>query len=117
MRRRYRDLAILENLTETFTMPEYYSGTLVLLFYGRRCPNCREVLKWWNRVVKLCKGHAVFMAIPYTRHLRRVVESVGVSYLPALLIVKDGIIVERLEPVRRAEELEAAIISNVLLVP
>jgi len=117
LRGRYGDVAVLRNITEPLELVESYGGTIVLLFYGKRCYRCRDVLKLWNKLVKLCKGHAVFLAIPYTRHLRRMVEGVGVSKLPALLIVKDGIIVKRIEPIRSAEELEDAVIKHVLLVP
>ena len=94
-----------------------YTGTLFILFYSKRCPMCRDVVSWWHRLVRNYKGQAVFLALPYNKDTRRLFDGFAISYVPALIVIKDGVIVKRIEPVRSRKDLEMAIIENLILVP
>ncbi|HIC98677.1 MAG TPA: hypothetical protein EYP08_03250 [Pyrodictiaceae archaeon] len=94
-----------------------YTGTLFILFYSKRCPMCRDVISWWHKLVRNYKGYAVFLALPYNKDTRRLFDGFAVSYVPALIVVKDGIVIKRIEPIRSRKDLETAIIENLILVP
>jgi len=104
---------LLDDVTE-FTG---YTGTLFILFYSKRCPMCRDVISWWYKLVRNYKGYAVFLALPYNKDTRRLFDGFAISYVPALIVIRDGAIVTRIEPVRSRRDLEMAIIENLILVP
>ena len=94
-----------------------YAGTLFILFYSKRCPMCRDVIGWWYKLVRNYKGHAVFLALPYNKDTRKLFDGFAIGYVPALIVVRDGRVVARIEPVRSRKDLETAIIENLILVP
>ena len=86
---------------------EQYRGLVVILFYSQRCPYCRRLLRAWRSFVASHRGEAVFLALPYNRHTRRLFEYFEVEELPAIILVKDGKVIARREGVKRVEEIEA----------
>ncbi len=86
---------------------EQYRGLVVMLFYTQRCPVCKRLLRAWKSFVASHRGEAVFLALPYNRHTRRLFEYFEVEELPAIIVVRDGRVIARREGIRRVEEIEA----------
>ncbi len=86
---------------------ETYRGMVVILFYRSRCSACQRILRQWRRFVESHKGEAVFLALPYNRHTRRLFDHFDVYEVPTLIVLQDGEIVARIDGVRRIEEVEA----------
>ncbi len=85
---------------------DQYRGLVVMLFYSQRCSACRRVLRQWRSFVQSHRGEAVFLALPYNRHTRRLFEYFDVTELPTLIILRDGRIVARVDGVSGIEEVE-----------
>ena len=86
---------------------EQYRGLVVILFYSHRCPYCKKLLRAWRSFVSSHRGEAVFLALPYNRHTRRMFEYFEIEELPAIIVVRDGEVIARKEGIRRVEEIEA----------
>ena len=90
--------------------PPEAPGVILVYLYEPDCPACNEFEPSWRLFKEMHRGEATFLELSVKGHGGKLAKKMRVKYIPAVLVFRDGVLVDRMEGFPDIKELEYSLL-------